>query len=121
RLKLISQARPLLNHALETEEFEGLADPRLEKNFVDVEMFRMIEAAAACVRHSAVKRPRMGQIVRAFDSLSNSDLCNGMRVGESQIYNSAQQSAEIRLFRRMAFGSQDYSTDFFTQSSWNSQ
>ncbi|KAK3020780.1 hypothetical protein RJ639_045852 [Escallonia herrerae] len=55
------KARPLLNHALETEEFEGLADPRLEKNFADVEMFRMIEAAAACVRHSAVKRPRMGQ------------------------------------------------------------
>jgi hypothetical protein len=26
-------------------------------------MFRMIEAAAACVRHSASKRPRMGQVI----------------------------------------------------------
>lgn len=59
----LSQARPLLSHALDKEEFEGLADPRLEKNYVESEMFRMIEAAAACVRHLAAKRPRMGQVV----------------------------------------------------------
>lgn len=52
----------MLSQALETEEFEGLADPRLEKNYNDREMFLMIEVAAACVRHSAVKRPRMGQV-----------------------------------------------------------
>lgn len=61
----LSQARPLLSHALDKEEFEGLADPRLEKNYVESEMFRMIEAAAACVRHLAAKRPRMGQVVLA--------------------------------------------------------
>ena len=61
------------------------------------------------------------QVVRAFDGLATSDLTNGMRVGESEVFNSAQQSAEIRLFRRMAFGSQEYSTDFFSQSSLNSQ
>ena len=59
----------------------------------------------------------MAQVVRAFDSMATSDLTNGMRVGESQIFNSAQQSEEIRLFRRMAFGGQDYSTDFFSQGS----
>ncbi|KAK9277481.1 hypothetical protein L1049_007025 [Liquidambar formosana] len=64
---LVEWARPLLSHALDIEDFEGLADPRLEKNYVESEMFRMIEAAAACVRHSAAKRPRMGQVVRAFD------------------------------------------------------
>lgn len=112
---LVVWARPLLSHALETEDFQMLVDPRLGTNFVANEMFRMIEAAAACVRHSATKRPRMGQILRAFESLEAEDLSNGMRVGESQIYNSAQQSAEIRLFNRMAFGSQNYSTDFFTQ------
>uniref|UniRef100_A0A5B7BI35 non-specific serine/threonine protein kinase n=1 Tax=Davidia involucrata TaxID=16924 RepID=A0A5B7BI35_DAVIN len=117
---LVEWARPLLSDALDAEEFEGLADPRLEKNYVDSEMFRMIEAAAACVRHSAVKRPRLGQVVRAFDSMATSDLTNGMRVGESEIFNSVEQSAEIRLFQRMAFGSQDYSTNFFSQSSWNS-
>ncbi|XP_028787957.1 LOW QUALITY PROTEIN: proline-rich receptor-like protein kinase PERK9 [Neltuma alba] len=117
---LVEWARPLLSHAIDNEEFEGLTDPRLEKNYVESEMFRMIEIAATCVRHSAAKRPRMGQVVRAFDSLINSDLNNGMRPGESEAFNSAQQSAEIRMFRRMAFGSQDYSTDFFSQTSLNS-
>lgn len=136
----------MLSHALETEEFEGLVDPRLSGNcYVDTEMFRLIEVAAACVRHSSSKRPQMGQVkflfyyfldsvvvffsekvtehscssqvVRAFDAMANSDLTNGMRVGESEIFNSAQQSEEIRLFRRMAFGIQDYSTDFFSHSS----
>ena len=59
---MIFQARPLLSHALETEDFKVLVDPRLGTNFVASEMFRMIEAAAACVRHSATKRPRMGQV-----------------------------------------------------------
>lgn len=61
------------------------------------------------------------QVVRAFDSLAASDLANGMRVGESEVFNSAQQSEEIRWFRRMAFGSQDYSTDFFSQDSFNGE
>ncbi|KAA8529234.1 hypothetical protein F0562_033967 [Nyssa sinensis] len=84
---LVEWARPLLSHAIDTEEFEGLADPRLEKIYVDSEMFRMIEAAAACVRHSAAKRPRMGQVVRAFDSMATSDLTNGMRVAQPHIIN----------------------------------
>ncbi|KAI6686243.1 hypothetical protein NL676_032156 [Syzygium grande] len=117
---LVEWARPLLSHALDNEEFEALADPKLERNYVEAEIFRMMEAAAACVRHAAAKRPRMGQIVRAFDSLAASDLTNGMRLGESELFNSAQQSAEIRLFQRMAFDSQDYSTEFFSRSSSNS-
>ena len=57
------QARPLLSQALETEDFgEELIDYRLEKNFIASEMLRMLEAAAACVRHSASKRPRMSQV-----------------------------------------------------------
>ncbi|XP_027360536.1 proline-rich receptor-like protein kinase PERK9 [Abrus precatorius] len=116
---LVEWARPLLSHAIDTEEFDSLADPRLEKNFVESELYCMIEVAAACVRHSAAKRPRMGQVVRAFDSLAGSDLTNGMRLGESEVFDSAQQSEEIRLFRRMAFGSQNYSTDFFSHASLN--
>lgn len=115
---LVEWARPLLSHALDTEEFDSLADPRLEKNYVESELYCMIEVAAACVRHSAAKRPRMGQVVRAFDSLGGSDLTNGMRLGESEVFD-AQQSEEIRLFRRMAFGNQDYSTDFFSRASLN--
>ncbi|KAH0984323.1 hypothetical protein GBA52_011500 [Prunus armeniaca] len=121
---LVEWARPLLSQALENEDFEELADSRLEKNYVENEMFRMIEAASACVRHSAAKRPRMRQVVRAFDSLDElSDLSNGMKPGQSEIFDSAQQSAQIRMFQRMAFGSQDNSTSFFnhTHSSWKSR
>ncbi|GMI99967.1 hypothetical protein HRI_003666000 [Hibiscus trionum] len=113
---LVEWARPLLSHALDSEEFKGLADPKLGGDYVESEMFRMIEAATACVRHSAAKRPRMGQVVRAFESLATSDLTNGMKVGESEVFNSAQQSEEIRWFRRMAFGSQNYSTDYFSEN-----
>nr|XP_004228851.1 proline-rich receptor-like protein kinase PERK9 [Solanum lycopersicum]XP_010325180.1 proline-rich receptor-like protein kinase PERK9 [Solanum lycopersicum] len=113
---LVEWARPLLGNALEKEEFDQLTDPRLGTNYIDSEMFQMIEIAAACVRHSAAKRPGMGQIMRAFDSMLMSDLTNGMKVGESAIYNSAEQSAQIRLFRRMAFPSQDVNSDFSSQS-----
>ncbi|CAA0828823.1 Proline-rich receptor-like protein kinase PERK9 [Striga hermonthica] len=113
---LVEWARPLLSLALETLKFGEIADPKLEGNYVDNEMFRLIEAAAACVRHSSVKRPKMSQVVRAFDGMAAPDLTNGMRVGESELFNFAQQSAEIRLFQRMAFGNQDYSTDFFNHS-----
>ncbi|KAK9114666.1 LOW QUALITY PROTEIN: hypothetical protein Syun_021463 [Stephania yunnanensis] len=120
---LVEWARPLLGHTLDNgfEGLEDLVDPRLEKNYIDVEMFRMIEVAAACVRHSAVKRPRMGLVMRALDSAGDSsDLSNGMRPGQSEVYDSAEQSAEIRMFRRMAFGSQeDYSTGYFSRSNYS--
>lgn len=58
------QARPLLVHALETGDFKELVDPALGNNFARSEMRRMIEAAAACVRHSAPNRPRMMQVTQ---------------------------------------------------------
>ncbi|KAL1810468.1 hypothetical protein ACET3Z_027458 [Daucus carota] len=120
---LVEWARPLLTQALDKQDFAEIVDPRLEKNYVEHEVFRMIEAAAACVRHLAAKRPRMSQVVRALDSmLEFSDLTNGVKPGQSEIFDSRQQSAEIRLFQRMAFGSQDYSSEIFnqSQSSWKS-
>lgn len=118
---LVEWARPLLSHALETQEFDELVDPRLGNNYVPSEMLRMIEAAASCIRHLAVKRPLMGQIVRALDSLVSPDLNNGMQLGQSEIYNSAEQSEEIRVFRKMAFGNQNYNTnDFLSNSNWES-
>ncbi|WZY88755.1 hypothetical protein YC2023_045490 [Brassica napus] len=123
---LVEWAKPLLSQAIENEEFGELVDPRLGVNFVAAEMFRMVEAAAACVRHSAARRPKMSQVVRALDTLEEaSDITNGMRPGQSQVYDSRQQSAQIRMFQRMAFGSQDYSSDFFdrsqSHSSWGSR
>jgi hypothetical protein len=34
----------------------------MENKFEENEMYHMIGAAAACIRHSAVMRPRMGQV-----------------------------------------------------------
>ncbi|GFQ01377.1 proline-rich receptor-like protein kinase perk10 [Phtheirospermum japonicum] len=118
---LVEWARPLLCRAIETHEFSGLVDPKLELRYVDGEMFRMIEAAAACVRHSSARRPKMGQVARALDNMDMGDLSNGMRVGESGMFNSTRESEEIRLFKRMAFGCQDYSTGFFIQDCWSSE
>ena len=60
----------MLSSALDNEEFKDLADPRLEMNYVESEMFHMIGVAAACVRHSAAKRPRMGQVIK-FDNINS--------------------------------------------------
>lgn len=58
-----SQARPLLNRALEDGNFDSLADPRLQNNYDHNEMARMVACAAACVRHSARRRPRTSQVM----------------------------------------------------------
>lgn len=118
---LVEWARPHLLHALETGEFDGLIDPRLGKQYVESEMFRMIEAAAACVRHSAPKRPRMVQVVRALDIESDiSDLSNGVKYGQSTIYDSGQYNQDISKFRRMALGSDSFEYDIYS-SEYNSR
>ncbi|KAJ0971554.1 hypothetical protein J5N97_019513 [Dioscorea zingiberensis] len=113
---LVEWARPLLLHALESGEFERLLDPRLENKYNKSEMFRMIEAAASCVRHSAPMRPRMIQVVRALDILVDTDLSNGVQPGQSEIFDSVRHSAEIRIFQRMPFGSHDYSSELNTNN-----
>ncbi|XP_072971140.1 proline-rich receptor-like protein kinase PERK15 [Typha angustifolia] len=110
---LVEWARPILVSALETGNYRELADPSLEDNFAKSEMHRMIEAAAACVRHSAPKRPRMVQVLRALDSGGNlSDLSNGVKFGQSTVYDSSQYSADIENFRRVAFASNVYSSEY---------
>ncbi|KAE8698908.1 hypothetical protein F3Y22_tig00110597pilonHSYRG01065 [Hibiscus syriacus] len=61
----------------------------------------MVEAAAACVRYSASKRPRMALVVRALDFEGDPDLSNGVKYGDSTAYNSAKYSEEIMKFRQM--------------------
>ncbi|RLM59065.1 hypothetical protein C2845_PM18G00570 [Panicum miliaceum] len=101
---LVEWARTLLVDALETGDFREIADPALEGRFPKAEMRRMVEAAAACVRHSAAKRPRMVQVWRSLDvDEGSSDLTNGVKLGQSTAYDSRQYSADIELFRRMAF------------------
>lgn len=59
-----------MTQALDKEEFGELVDSRLEDNFIPSEMFRMIEAAAACVRHLASKRPKMSQVISYLSKAS---------------------------------------------------
>lgn len=60
---LALQARPLLNRVLEDRNFDSLVDPKLENNYENNEMARMVACGAACVRHSARRRPRMSQVI----------------------------------------------------------
>ncbi|KAJ1261177.1 hypothetical protein BS78_09G007700 [Paspalum vaginatum] len=115
---LVEWARPLLSRALDTGDLEGLVDPRLEKKLNEGEMFRMIEAAAACIRHSASRRPRMSQVVRVLESSVDIDLTNGVQPGQSQLFNVAN-TAEIRMFRRMVAGAQDDDTSDLSQYDWS--
>ncbi|RVW38271.1 Proline-rich receptor-like protein kinase PERK1 [Vitis vinifera] len=60
---LVDWARPLLTRALEDGNFDTLVDPCLQKDYNHHEMARMVACAAACVRHSARRRPRMSQVI----------------------------------------------------------
>ncbi|CAI0390006.1 unnamed protein product [Linum tenue] len=58
---LVDWARPLLSRALEDGNYESLVDQKLV-DYNHNEMARMVACAAACVRHSARRRPRMSQV-----------------------------------------------------------
>ncbi|XVE54268.1 hypothetical protein DITRI_Ditri03aG0067000 [Diplodiscus trichospermus] len=114
---LVEWARPLLSRALDDGNFDSVVDPKLEKQYNHNEMTRMVACAAACVRHSARRRPRMSQIVRALEGdASLSDLNEEMRPGHSNVYSThgssdydtSQYNEDMKRFRRIALGSQEY-------------
>ncbi|OMO58092.1 hypothetical protein COLO4_34870 [Corchorus olitorius] len=114
---LVDWARPLLSRALDDGNYDSLVDPKLQKQYNHNEMARMVACAAACVRHSARRRPRMSQIVRALEGDAQlSDLNEGIRPGQSNVYSSygssdydtSQYNEDMKKFRRMALGTQEY-------------
>ncbi|TVU02526.1 hypothetical protein EJB05_51936 [Eragrostis curvula] len=110
---LVEWARVLLRDALDMDDFKEVADPALECRYSKTEMRRMVEAAAACVRHSAAKRPRMVQVWRSLDvDDASCDLTNGVKLGQSTAYDSSRYSADIELFRRMAFEGDGSTAEF---------
>ncbi|XP_024517882.1 proline-rich receptor-like protein kinase PERK8 isoform X2 [Selaginella moellendorffii] len=112
---LVEWSRPLINQALETQNLDLMADPLLNEYSKD-EMLRMLRSAAACVRHSANKRPKMAQIVRALESDSDSRPgFSGLHDSPfaSDDYDSTQYSTDLRRFRKMALGtSQEYGSEY---------
>lgn len=119
---MVDWAKPLLAQGLADGNFDALVDQKLEE-YDSAEMARMAACAAACIRHSARRRPRMSQIVRALEgNMPLDDLNEGITPGHSTIYgsyggsdyNSMQYREDMKKFRKIALesvelGSSDYS------------
>ncbi|KVH93902.1 Protein kinase, ATP binding site-containing protein [Cynara cardunculus var. scolymus] len=117
-------ARPLLTRAMDDGNFDAIADSRLQRDYNHSEMARMVSCAAACVRHSARRRPRMSQVVRALEGdVSLSDLTEGIRAGQGSAYGShgssdydtAQYNEDMVKFRKMALGTQEYASSEYSR------
>ncbi|XP_031115275.1 putative proline-rich receptor-like protein kinase PERK6 [Ipomoea triloba] len=114
---LVEWARPLLATAIQDGNYDELVDKRLGGNYNPNEMARMVSCAAASVRHSARKRPKMSQIVRALEGNSSLDDLNeggkaalqggansmgGNTSSESSgMYDTCAYNADIMKFRKM--------------------
>lgn len=127
---LVDWARPVLTQAIDDGNYNELVDPRLENNFNPHEMARMVACASASIRHSAKKRPKMSQIVRALDGdASLDDLNEGVRPGHSSVfgtnsssdYDAGSYNADMKRFRKVALSSQDYGSSDFGASSGESR
>ncbi|KAJ1685109.1 hypothetical protein LUZ63_016499 [Rhynchospora breviuscula] len=120
---LVDWARPIMSRAIEDGNYEPLVDPKLQKNYNPTEMARMIAVAAACVRHSAKRRPRMSQVVRALEGDSSiEDIDGGMRPGHSRYqgsyssseYDTSSYNEDMAKFRKMALQSSDYQSSQYS-------
>ncbi|XWS62806.1 hypothetical protein CRYUN_Cryun06bG0042000 [Craigia yunnanensis] len=90
---------------------------RARKTISPHEMAHLVACAAACVRHSARRRPKMCQ-----DDVSLDDLNKAMRSGQSSMfsttsgnndYDSSSYSAEMKNFKKLALDSQNYGSSNF--------
>ncbi|KAE8662868.1 Proline-rich receptor-like protein kinase PERK7 [Hibiscus syriacus] len=117
---LVDWARPHLTRGLEDGDLSPLVDPRLDNNYNHEEMKRMAACAAASIRHSARKRPKMSQIMRTLEGNSSlDDLNEGVKPGHSTVYafggttdySKSSYQADMKKFRELAFASQDMSED----------
>ena len=61
-MRLLLQARPLIQQVAEDGSLQTLVDPRLGSDYDPSIMMRMVECAAAAVRQSALQRPSMVQV-----------------------------------------------------------
>lgn len=118
---LVEWARPRLAQILAEENYDDLVDPKLEGNYNKIELNRMITCAAASVRHSGKKRPRMSQIVRALegDMISFDDISEAARTGQSSMFSSSGSEIEIRThsskmrqFNKLALASEEYTGEY---------
>uniref|UniRef100_A0A5B6YZJ2 non-specific serine/threonine protein kinase n=1 Tax=Davidia involucrata TaxID=16924 RepID=A0A5B6YZJ2_DAVIN len=116
---LVDWARPILTRVTEGGSYEELVDPRLEDNYDPQEMLRLVASAGACIRHSARRRPKMSQVVRALEGdVSLEDLNEGVKPGHSSVfgsnsspdYDGSSYSTDMKKFRKMALSSQEFTS-----------
>uniref|UniRef100_M4DQI9 non-specific serine/threonine protein kinase n=1 Tax=Brassica campestris TaxID=3711 RepID=M4DQI9_BRACM len=117
---LVDWARPLCMNAAQDGEYGELVDPFLENQYEPYEMARMVACAAAAVRHSGRRRPKMSQIVRILEGdASLDDLNDGVKPGQgsymgssggdgSSDYETGTYGAEMKKFRKVTLDSRDY-------------
>ncbi|PSS29423.1 Proline-rich receptor-like protein kinase [Actinidia chinensis var. chinensis] len=113
---LVDWARPILMQVTEGGSYEELVDSRLENDYNPQEMLRMVYCAAACIRHSARRRPKMSQIVRALEGdVSLEDLSQGVKPGYSTVFGSSGSSeydgsynSKMKRFRKGTMSSQEF-------------
>ncbi|KAG6436242.1 hypothetical protein SASPL_101127 [Salvia splendens] len=101
---LVDWARPiLLNVVGEGASYQELVDPRLENQYEHGEMLRMVTAAAACIRQSARKRPKMSQVVRALEGdVSLDDLQEVMKAQGS--LSTSSSDYDLQRYQRTSLG-----------------
>nr|XP_043632860.1 proline-rich receptor-like protein kinase PERK5 [Erigeron canadensis] len=116
---LVDWARPLIAKAKEDGDYSKLVDPRLKGNYDHEEIVRMAACTAAGVRHSARRRPKMSQIVRALeanaslDSLDEKPTREGstLNVSESRAYDTRAYNNDLAKFNKMVLsGDDDFSS-----------
>ncbi|KAJ4917559.1 Proline-rich receptor-like protein kinase PERK7 [Raphanus sativus] len=117
---LVDWARPLCMNAAQDGEYGELVDPFLENQYEPYEMARMVACAAAAIRHSGRRRPKMSQIVRILEGdASLDDLNDGVKPGQgsymgssggdgSSDYETGTYGAEMKKFRKVTLDSRDY-------------
>ncbi|KAK4711880.1 hypothetical protein R3W88_006393 [Solanum pinnatisectum] len=96
---LVDWARPLLKTALEEGKYDELVGAPFEGNSVPKELHRLVVCAAASTHHSAKRRPKMTQIMRALDGDSSlEDMSDGAK---TDTYDTGAYNADMVKFRKM--------------------
>ncbi|MFS7954827.1 putative protein kinase RLK-Pelle-PERK-1 family [Helianthus anomalus] len=114
---LVEWARPLIAKAKEDGDYNELVDPRLKTNYDRNEMAQMASCAEASVRHSARRRPKMSQIVRALEGNASLDSLDeketkgesALDTSESRVYDTQAYNDDMIKFRKMVMSTEESS------------
>jgi hypothetical protein len=105
-------------------DYDGLVDERLDGDYDQMEAARVVACAAACIRHTARRRPKMSQVVKALQgevpletlndaargaTLSSVSSMPGPEYGQS---GTSSYTVQMERIRKVALPSPEYSTEY---------